>query len=448
MMGNLKSIITLLLVMLFCFNVSLAQAAEIDDYEQARLDYLANLACITAYNDNVGRDARAEMRKNGYKVDSVSEIIDNVNVKYQVIHYSDVTATGRVYMLAIAGTENKSDVDIDLDTKQVYFAGSTPAEFAANAAIGDMEGLPLVHRGFNRYVQMAFFTPDENGEVIGEYIVERLKAEPDSKLYLVGHSLGGAAAVIAAARLIDMGVDERQLGVINFGAPEVGNAQFAAQYGAKLNVRRIAMQGDIVKYSLNTMFGGYRHVGDEIKWQRHRTVRGINHSVYVYFDRALRNFYKAQTIAGLEPLRNDGHLFDLYVEPLQLNMPSEMEDDREYIERSIGIALQNGWHDKCWFGTSAEGNDKATQIGAKYILRQMVDISRAREKRMDTYEIDMIAGLYDTETGNLLGYYQLSGSTQDLSPLMLVIYQTIQIDKSIKDQLYHKQKDSEDNETN
>lgn len=443
---EVKCIAGLFWLMAIWLHLSVAQAAVSSDYAQAELDYLANLACITAYNDAVGLDARAQMRQNGYKIDSVAESIDQVNIKYQLISYSDFKAAGRIYMLAIAGTEDRSDVRIDMDTKQVYFAGTTPAEFAANAAIGDVGGLPTVHRGFDRYVQKAFFTPDKDGEIVGEQIAARLKAEPDSRLYLVGHSLGGAAAVIAAARLIDMGVSPMQLGIISFGAPEIGNKLFADIYGPRLQVRRIAMQGDLVKYSLNTLFGDYCHVGEEVKWQRDKTARGINHSIYVYFDRALRNYYAAQISSGVELPPNSATPV-LCVAPLSLTLPEELEDDRAYIVRSVGITLQNGWHNRCWLAASEEDVARAVQLGAKYILRQSAEVTRVRDKRFETYNVQMTAGLYDAVSGTLLAYCQLSGSTQELSPLLLSIYQTVQLDREIKEQLNHRQKGAEMNET-
>jgi len=51
-------------------------------------------------------------------------------------------------------------------------------------------------------------------------------------LYLTGHSLGGALAVIAARRLLAEGIADldRLLGVYTFGMPRTGDAAFAAAY--------------------------------------------------------------------------------------------------------------------------------------------------------------------------------------------------------------------------
>ena len=59
---------------------------------------------------------------------------------------------------------------------------------------------------------------------------------------MTGHSLGGAVALLAAARLYDEGASQIQ--VVTFGAPAVGNAAFNAAYEPLLQVDRIVMAGD------------------------------------------------------------------------------------------------------------------------------------------------------------------------------------------------------------
>lgn len=62
---------------------------------------------------------------------------------------------------------------------------------------------------------------------------------------LTGHSLGRAAALLAAARLYDEGLP--QVKVVTFGAPAVGNSAFNETYEPLLHVDRIVMAGDPVK---------------------------------------------------------------------------------------------------------------------------------------------------------------------------------------------------------
>ena len=50
-----------------------------------------------------------------------------------------------------------------------------------------------------------------------------LQENPESKVDLAGHSLGGAAVTLLAARLTDLGVKSEQIEVITFGAPTAGS---------------------------------------------------------------------------------------------------------------------------------------------------------------------------------------------------------------------------------
>jgi hypothetical protein len=70
------------------------------------------------------------------------------------------------------------------------------------------------------------------GEATSDGLLARAPLE---RLFLTGHSLGGAMAVLAAAKIVrDAPPDIRRAvrGVYTFGQPAVGDAQFAAAYGA------------------------------------------------------------------------------------------------------------------------------------------------------------------------------------------------------------------------
>ncbi len=424
------------LLMMFFFLPSACRAMDnVENYEQARLDYIANLACIASYNDDFGEEVRREIRHAGYKIDSVSQFIDDVKIKYHLIETG--AAGAKTYILAIAGTEDASDREIDVAMGKVNFAGSTPEEFAANAAQEEIEGKPAVHRGFERYAQKAFFSPNEQGDQLSEFLVRQLAAAPDNRLCIVGHSLGGAVATIGAARLVDLGVPPEKVQVISFGAPEVGNQAFADRYGSVLNIRRITMQGDIVKHLLNAAKGNYRHVGREVKWERDDSARGLNHSIYVYFDRALRNYYASQDAYCKEktPEKSADGAADIYVLPLHLELPENLEKDRSYIERSVKSVLSNSWRGSVLFADEnavlEEALAQAQRAGAKYVLKQSVHAVRVRDKRKLLYDMSTETELYDTAEKTLAGYYQTSGTSSELSPLVLAMHQTVQIDADI-----------------
>lgn len=88
------------------------------------------------------------------------------------------------------------------------------------------------------------------------------------KLYITGHSLGGALATLAAARLMrarDEGMKLELAGVATFGSPRVGDKEFAATFEAeaeKQGVRVIRFRnGDDVVTRIPGALIEYEHVG-------------------------------------------------------------------------------------------------------------------------------------------------------------------------------------------
>lgn len=81
---------------------------------------------------------------------------------------------------------------------------------------------------------------------------------PHVSLVIAGHSLGGALATLCADHLAALFTITN---VFTFGAPRVGNAQFAGEYSAILGRRtvRLVNAGDPVPH-VPWIFGTYRHV--------------------------------------------------------------------------------------------------------------------------------------------------------------------------------------------
>ena len=76
----------------------------------------------------------------------------------------------------------------------------------------------------------------------------------DLPLFMAGHSLGAALALLAATR-------RAPTAVYTYGCPRVGNAAFAAQL-ANVAVHRIVHGQDVVT-AVPPEILGFRHVGDE-----------------------------------------------------------------------------------------------------------------------------------------------------------------------------------------
>jgi hypothetical protein len=68
---------------------------------------------------------------------------------------------------------------------------------------------------------------------------------PTGQLWITGHSKGGAIAALAAVRLQAEGVTPR---IVTFGAPKVGDEDFAAAYDARFTHTRYEYADDIVPH--------------------------------------------------------------------------------------------------------------------------------------------------------------------------------------------------------
>ncbi|GLD93593.1 hypothetical protein PINS_up002185 [Pythium insidiosum] len=115
--------------------------------------------------------------------------------------------------------------------------------------------LPRVHSGFwNAYASV-------RGE-LREVIRLVLDENPGVAVYITGHSMGGALAVLAA---YDLAVNmSMKVSMFSFGGPRVGNPSFVRLYDKCIPASyRVVMDGDIVP-GVPDFWGLYQHVGTEI----------------------------------------------------------------------------------------------------------------------------------------------------------------------------------------
>ena len=226
-------------------------------------------ASEAAYSGELSELLRARLTAAGWEIVG-AETVGHRGTVGRFFHMVRRDADGaELHLIAFPGTERGSDVWTDLRMKRAAFGGHSPGEFLAvrNTPKEERGGMPLVHRGFLDYCQAALFTDAAEGETAGERLAADLRAHPSEKLYLTGHSLGGAAAILAAARLSDLGVSPDQLIVTTFGAPAVGNEDFVRTYQDRFTLRRVVMRGDPVKDALPSPLG-FHHFGERIDWQR------------------------------------------------------------------------------------------------------------------------------------------------------------------------------------
>lgn len=120
-----------------------------------------------------------------------------------------------------------------------------------DAVFDDLEG-GGVHRGFHRCYESV-------REAIMKFV--RDEADADKTIRIVGYSLGGALASLAAMDVATYGLPYRALEVFTFASPRVGSRKWAAHFDRqRIRSWRIANERDLVAKVPPALFG-YRHVG-------------------------------------------------------------------------------------------------------------------------------------------------------------------------------------------
>lgn len=118
---------------------------------------------------------------------------------------------GHTIVVAIRGTRSISDTMTDFDFGMASY--SAPGNSIPSCGVQCR-----VHSGFYRYYRDAI-------DIIHPYVMSELKkGGPNSKLVIVGHSLGGAVGLLAALHYLSIGVANVEL--VTMGQPLVGNRGF------------------------------------------------------------------------------------------------------------------------------------------------------------------------------------------------------------------------------
>jgi hypothetical protein len=156
---------------------------------------------------------------------------------------------------------------VDEQCLVVAFKGSSaPEDFIQDAKF---KMRPLLWEGiagvyFNRFVHEGFL---EDLQAIEKDVVREVRCylatNPNGKIFVTGHSLGGALAVLGALALHLQGIPIAA--VYTFGQPRVGNKWFALAYNARLGSVTFALtNADDPVPLLPPLLAGYRDTGTEV----------------------------------------------------------------------------------------------------------------------------------------------------------------------------------------
>ncbi len=420
-----KIILPLIIALLLIWLAPAAvYAGAAEDYEEADELYLAAAACLASYSSRTGTLAREYLSRDGWEIRPF--VLSSKEADARFLLAQNVRVAGRArYVLAMVGTETMKDVKVDLRTDKVYFAGSTPEEFAANAKLAGIPSTaPKVHRGFHEYVLAALTAKTADGNGNERPLSELLLADPSLKIYLVGHSLGGAAATVAGARLLAMGVKPEQIEVITFGAPAVGNEAFAREYSPRLDLTRVVIAGDPVTGVLQKLVGGYHQFGREIIWRRSALFEQGPHAVEEYMDLAMKNYYDKRTAAvgaGVVKLPREspaGNGARVYVAAPADSLPGALKAETGYMAQALadqycrllpGYVLAGPVRD-------AEPRIAAAASGSRWYVTAEYGGRKVKNEE-NQFVVTLQHVVYDTAGGNVVYMNTFSTVTANMTPL-------------------------------
>lgn len=401
---------------------------------EQELELLSSLVAMASYSDELSLLAREWLAETGWEFQSQTTATSLAQGRYHLVT-KEMPDGHRAVLLAFPGTENAKDAKVDLRTRSVPFGGSSVEEFR-DVAQQDRHATsyPLVHKGFDDYTMTALFHKpvDLAGsgacETMGEHLAQELRAHPTEVLYLTGHSLGGAAAILTAARLSDMGVRPEQLRVITFGSPAVGNVAFARYYEKRMQLTRIVMDGDPVAAALQSLGTRYVQFGERVVWKQDRSSARFEHAMVVYLDRALRLYFSEDEVGDGDMLesRSLAARGGIFVAVPQLDLdPLVAGDDAADIR-----ILQGAWQARyapCTVQSDGQrGADmdvliaEARAAQCRYAVRQHVSVKRSRDEA-DTVRVVLETSVYDAQ-GTFITVVSKSTTDRRMTPLEAVAY--------------------------
>ena len=412
-----------LVIWLICLTL-VVQAGPQAEYEEAYKIYISASASLAAYHNRMGELATRYLEQDGWKIDHYIQPQSRPGARF-LIAVKEVEPGVPLYLVAIVGTESSKDVKIDLKKDKVYFVGRNPEEMAANVtknALPDTE--PKVHRGFNEFVQAGPTAVLSSSGKPPPSLPEMLRVNPRARVYLAGHSLGGAAATIAGARLLDLGLASAQIEVITFGAPPVGNAAFAEKFGPLLKLTRVVVAGDSVVTVLQGLVGGYRQFGKEVKFKLPENFDDP-HKPAIYMDAVIKNYYDKRRVAAeagaLPPERtaeNGQQKGRVYIAPLQNKLPEALSNEFIYMQEALQYEYRSSFFKSIQGSADASGQwlKKAKTAECHWLIVPEVGAMRVRQEK-SVYYIIVHQSVYDVNTGAVLDMAEFSTGTYNLTPL-------------------------------
>ena len=168
-----------LAAIIFLLNFGTCAAAE-KNLEAAEIRLTCAVCSLGAYSGDESFLLRSMLAARGWQIEKLSKKTNLADAKAYLVTKGDVK------ILAVAGTESLKDVEVDFRVGRVPLVDGTPLD-EKDKKVGKKI---FVHRGFRDYADLVL------SDGLFERLTTSLKKNPNEKLYLTGHSLGGAVATI------------------------------------------------------------------------------------------------------------------------------------------------------------------------------------------------------------------------------------------------------------
>ncbi|MPM93837.1 hypothetical protein SDC9_140979 [bioreactor metagenome] len=181
---------------------------------------------------------------------------------------------------------------------------------------------------------------------------------------------------------------------------------------------------------LQSLAGGYKQFGREIKWELPATTNSDPHKLTGYVDLALKNYYyeRKNAIKGgveLPKIRPSSQAIQerIYVAPLQDSLPPALKAEYWYMREALWDEYRRTIPNHVMADGDNVGNwqEKAAAAGCRWAIVPEVSGFKVQQER-NTYYITLTQTLYEVSTGTTTDLTVFSTGTYNLTPLEAFIH--------------------------
>ncbi|MBQ6298121.1 MAG: lipase family protein [Selenomonadaceae bacterium] len=421
-MKNLLIMHCFLAVLIFFMNMPKVSAEN--ELETAEIRLVCAICSMGAYSDDESYLMRSMLNERGWTIEKITQKNNRAYARAYLVSKNNIK------VLAIAGTENLKDVEVNFRVGRVHLNDN----FTLNPYEKNIRDKIFVHRGFRDYADL----------VLSDGLAERLKNSvennPNEIIYLTGHSLGGSVATIVAIRLADSGFSTKNLKVITFGAPAVGSRELAKNYSDKIELTRVVMRGDVVKKSLRAL--GYVQFGKTLEYRQNSSSEHMEHKMAVYLDCTIRDYLSSGGTLRYETQNKIAT--PIYVAPIHLVKGDFHSDDEKIILNALDDSLRNNFSNLTFAPVqSVKINEKkildedfdefvaaSKNFGCKYVLIRILRAKKIRDAQSGEKFVTLEEIILDTNG------VPLSMQTSGESTAELTIFEAaIAVQENLKDNI-------------